>query len=103
SVSAEVLAQWREERESFFKFHPFPWDWQTTREYIRLCEESREQWLDQGYGSGWLREKKSALAVANALRHFDRERYVLDAFVVMPNHVHAMVKPLRHYELPEIL
>ena len=32
--------------------------------------------------------------MAAALRHFDRTRYDLGAFVVMPNHVHALVRPL---------
>ncbi len=103
SVSEEVLTQWREERERFLQFHPLPWDWKTTREHIRLCEESREEWLDRGHGSCVLGEPAVAGAVANALRHFDSERYVLDAFVVMPNHVHALVKPLGSHELPEIL
>jgi REP element-mobilizing transposase RayT len=103
SVSAQILGQWREEHARFLKFHPLPWDWKTTREYIRLCEESREQWLDQGHGSCLLRERRGAEVVSEALRHFDGQRYVLDAFVVMPNHVHVLVKPLGEYELPEIL
>ena len=32
--------------------------------------------------------------------YFDGERYVLDAFVVMPNHVHALVKPLARIRSP---
>src|SRR6266550_62103 len=41
--------------------------------------------------------------VAEALRHFDSQRYHLDAFVVMPNHVHALVQPLPGHSLKEIL
>ncbi len=38
-----------------------------------------------------------------SLRHFDSERYMLDDFVVMPNHVHAIVKPVGDHALSEIL
>jgi carbamoylphosphate synthase large subunit/REP element-mobilizing transposase RayT len=103
AVPAAVLAEWREDRDRWVRFHPQPWDWKTTRDYIRLCEESRESWLDQGHGSCVLRETSIATAVADALRHFDSQRYVLDAFVVMPNHVHAIVKPLAGHALSEIL
>ena len=42
--------------------------------------------------------------VASALSIFDGDRYVLDSFVVMPNHVHALlVQPLNGHSLSEIL
>jgi carbamoylphosphate synthase large subunit/REP element-mobilizing transposase RayT len=103
SVPDEVLRQWHDEREQWLRCHPQPWGWKTTRDYIQLCEESREGWLDQGHGSCVLRDTAAATAVAEALRHFDSERYVLDAFVVMPNHVHAIVKPIGEHALSEIL
>ena len=31
--------------------------------------------------------------VADTLRYFDQQRYSLDEFVVMPNHVHTLVMP----------
>ncbi len=103
SVPDKVLQQWHEEREQWLRHHPQPWNWPTTRDYIRLCEENRENWLDQGHGSCLLRENEAAQAVTDTLRHFDSERYVLDAFVVMPNHVHAIVKPLGEHSLSAIL
>ncbi|HEY4757200.1 MAG TPA: carbamoyl-phosphate synthase large subunit, partial [Chthoniobacterales bacterium] len=103
SVAADVLKQWREERAQWLKFHPQPWDWKTSREYVRRFEEEREHWLDQGHGSCLMRDTKAAQITADALRHFDGERYVLDAFVVMPNHVHAVVKPLPGYTISAIL
>ncbi|MDQ6939462.1 MAG: carbamoyl-phosphate synthase large subunit, partial [Verrucomicrobiota bacterium] len=103
SVPGEVLERWREERDQWLRYHAQPWDWQTTRDYIRLCEDSREEWLDQGHGSCLLRDPKIAAIVAEALRHFDSDRYILDSFVVMPNHVHAIVKPLGENTLHEIL
>jgi carbamoylphosphate synthase large subunit/REP element-mobilizing transposase RayT len=103
AVPAEVLAGWREERERWLKFHPQPWDWKTSREFIRLNEENREQWLDQGHGRCLLREPNFAKTVVEALLRFHGERYLLDDFVVMPNHVHLLVKPLGKHTLTEIL
>jgi hypothetical protein len=37
------------------------------------------------------------------LKHFDRQRYHLDEFVVMSNHVHVLVTPLGGYALSDIL
>ncbi len=103
SVPAEVLEQWREETERFVAAHPQPWDWQTARSYLRLCEENREEWLDRGHGSCLLAQPAAAKVVAEALEHFDGERYALDAFVVMPNHVHVLVRPNEGRTLGEIL
>ncbi|MCX6646059.1 MAG: transposase, partial [bacterium] len=44
-----------------------------------------------------------AVVIANALKFFDGDRYHLFAWCVMPNHVHAILKPLGINKLPEIL
>ncbi len=103
AVPETVLAEWRDERERWLKFHPRPWDWKTSREYLRLFEENREEWLDRGDGSCLLRDASLAGVVQDALLHFHGERYVLDDFVIMPNHVHLLVKPLGDHSLGEIL
>ena len=41
--------------------------------------------------------------VADALRHFHGRQYLLDDWVVMPNHVHAVVRPRPDWNLSEIL
>jgi carbamoyl-phosphate synthase large subunit len=103
AVPASVLGQWREELETWLKFQPEPWDSETAYEYQRRAFEIREEWLDAGHGECLLQRPELAQIVADTLRHFDRERYVLDAFVVMPNHVHVLVKPLPGHDLADIL
>ncbi|HZA38608.1 MAG TPA: carbamoyl-phosphate synthase large subunit, partial [Candidatus Baltobacteraceae bacterium] len=103
AIASDVLAEWREECALWLKHHPQPWDWKTAREYMRKFEEEREQWLDQGHGSCLLRDSRSQEIIANALSHFDRDRYIIDAFVVMPNHVHILLKPLGANSLGVIL
>src|SRR5881296_352517 len=41
--------------------------------------------------------------VVSALRYFDDEPYELTAHVVMNDHLHALVKPLRNNRLQDIL
>jgi predicted solute-binding protein/REP element-mobilizing transposase RayT len=103
AVPAELAKQWREELERWRTFHPEPWDPAVTREYRRRFLQPREDWLDRGHGSCLLRDSKAAEVVAQALRFFEGQRYCLDAFVVMPNHVHVVVKPLIGFHLFDIV
>jgi carbamoylphosphate synthase large subunit/REP element-mobilizing transposase RayT len=103
AIASEVLLAWREERQLWLNHHPQPWSWKIAREYMRKFEEEREEWLDQGHGSCLLRQPRAAEIVAASLRDFDGDRYVLDAFAVMPNHVHALVKALHSHSLSDIL
>ena len=69
------------------------------RDYHRKVE----RYLDRGVGSCWLRRPDIAELVANALRHFDGQRYLLSAWCVMPNHVHAVLWPMPNHLLGDIL
>ena len=51
-----------------------------------------EAWLDLGKGACWLKDERVAAVVVEGLRHFDGTRYRLIAWVVMPNHVHVVLK-----------
>ncbi|MDP3073473.1 MAG: transposase [Opitutaceae bacterium] len=53
-----------------------------------------ERHLDAGAGSCVFAQPENAAMMAAALRHFDGTRYELGAYAVMPNHVHALVRPL---------
>jgi putative transposase len=103
AVPAQLAQQWREELETWRRFHPEPWNGAAVAEYRKRFLQPREDWLDLGHGSCLLRDSGAATIVANALRFFDGKRYHLDAFVVMPNHVHVLVQPLTRFHLSEIV
>ncbi|MBP9890388.1 MAG: FAD-dependent monooxygenase [Planctomycetes bacterium] len=69
----------------------------------KKMSERIEALLDAGHGDAWLRNPKCAEIVANALRHFDGDRYELIAWCVMPNHVHAVLAPRAEHSLEAIL
>ena len=103
SIPATQLAECREELRTWHQHNPPPWNYKTFAEYELRFREGPEKWLDQGHGECLLADPAHRAIVAEALRHFDGERYVLDAFVVMPNHVHVLFKPLDGHVMSEIL
>jgi REP element-mobilizing transposase RayT len=62
-----------------------------------------ERLLDRGHGECWLAASAIAELVQTALLHFDHESYRLHAWVIMPNHVHALLTPAPLQSLPPIL
>ena len=54
-----------------------------------------EGWLDQGMGSCCLKLPDVSRIVADAMHKTDGERCELGCCVIMPNHVHAVVRPLQ--------
>jgi len=66
----------------------------------RLYREQRRffgKWdaaLDAGIGPDWLCNPEVAGLISEAIRHFDRQRYDLSAYCIMPNHVHVVLRPL---------
>jgi len=65
--------------------------------------------LDAGvHGPSWLAELSIAQVVSDALHFLDRSRYDLEAFCIMPNHVHLICKPMSNsseelYSISEIM
>ncbi|MFT5128446.1 MAG: hypothetical protein ACI8W8_002056, partial [Rhodothermales bacterium] len=58
--------------------------------FARLYTRHAEHWSDEGHGSCRMADPASAEIVANALSHFDDQRYELIAYVIIPNHVHRL-------------
>lgn len=92
SLPAAVVGHLTKTRETWLQTHPQPWDDKTAAEYHRRFTLVLEKSLDDGHGSCCLREPAIRKIVSNALHHFDNKRYHLDSYVVMPNHVHVLLK-----------
>lgn len=65
-------------------------------------QEALDRWLDAGRGRCLLRLSAVQDLVLENWLHFEGVRYQLDKFVIMPNHVHLIVKPLPGYSLSRI-
>jgi menaquinone-specific isochorismate synthase len=68
-----------------------------------LFSERVEEYLDAGQGACHLAVPQVAEMVAGALRFFEGQRYRQFAWCVMPNHVHALFRPLPNWPLEKIL
>lgn len=55
-----------------------------------LYDDPIESYLDTGLGDCWLADARVAALVVGALKFFDKERYLLHSWCVMPNHVHVV-------------
>lgn len=102
SLPRVLLERLSEEQHLWLKAHPEPWDERMQKEYHMRFTVSIENWLDRGKGSCLLRDQGNSRIVADALHYFDRKRYALDPFVIMPNHVHVIVQPGK-YRMEQVI
>jgi type I restriction enzyme R subunit len=103
SWPTEKLREWQHEKDAWLSQHPEPRDEATTLEYHERFTQRIEDWLDEGHGECILRQPKLRRIVADALLFFDGQRYELDDWVVMPNHVHVLFRPLHGHRLPDMI
>ena len=106
SLPLAVLEFWRKERDALLRCAAQRGGDLSDIEAGRLAElfETRiDRHLDKGHGECVLRDPAIAAIVAGALEHFDGQRYRLCAWCVMPNHVHAIVRPEAGRDLSKVL
>ena len=103
SIPQEQLHALKRWRAFWEKEHPEP---RTEADWQRLAGEisrKTEAWMDEGYGECVFRDRELANEMSKSLLHFQDQRCVTSCFTVMPNHVHAVMRPLGAFELEEIL
>jgi REP element-mobilizing transposase RayT len=103
SLPLTKIREWQRQREIFFKHHPEPWSDDVFKEYRSQFTDEIEEWLDRGIGECHLKRPEIREIVSSALLHFDGERYELDCYVIMPNHVHLLLRPLEPCKLSDIV
>ena len=72
-------------------------------EIDREFQRQIERYLDRGAGECHLKRPEIAQVVAEALLYFHEQQYLLDEWVIMPNHVHLILWPMPNQTLSEIL
>ena len=89
SLPQAILKKWREaasqEEESKARFR-----------------KRVEHYLDQGYGSCFLEDRRVAKLLEDTLLFHHEKKYRLTAWVIMPNHLHFLATPLEGIELRAI-
>jgi hypothetical protein len=104
SIPEATLRRWRVERAGWLRRHkidPQAEDWRqqlaalprpARREYHEHFTQAWMDCLDECHGACVLKRPELSALVADSLLYFDNEQYVVAEFVVMPNHVHALVQ-----------
>jgi type I restriction enzyme R subunit len=103
SLPEPVVRNLNEHRKLWLAAHPKPWTDEERKTHNRLFTLAFEALLDDAHGSCVLREPSMSGVVADTLLHFHGERYAIDRFVVMPNHVHVLFQPLAENKLEDIV
>jgi len=80
-----------------------PLTWHEQEELFRWYSARVDKYLDAGHGDCWLARPEVADLVAGVMKFHAGERFDLDAWVVMPNHAHAVLCPKSDWTLSEIL
>ena len=94
ALSPEQLAELQAHRTAWEQRHPPPHEPAAMEQLDRLITERVQRWLDRGQGSCLVQQPAIAAAVIHALHERDQVDYELAAYLLMPNHVHAIVRPL---------
>jgi radical SAM superfamily enzyme YgiQ (UPF0313 family)/REP element-mobilizing transposase RayT len=103
SIPQSRIKEYEDLREKWEEHHQPPYSDKERERFNDLFSERVNEWLDAGAGSCCLRDAEVSKIAADTLTHFNGERYELDEWVVMPNHVHVLVKPLGDNQLADIL
>ena len=102
SLPQEVLLKFKQQQaeklRALTETNQFARD-ELNREYHRQIE----RYLDLGAGKCHLKNPAIARMVAEAVLHFHEDQYLLDEWVVMPNHLHLILWPKPNHTLSAIL
>ena len=103
SLPQAELTQLKLEKSRFMDEHPKPWSDEIRSSYKERFSVKIETWLDAGYGSCVLARLELRQHVVDALLKFDGERHDLISGVIMPNHVHLLLRLRAGTELSQLL
>lgn len=120
SIPQAVVAEWHDNRDRWFRAHHINPQWLKSdpdrlasafqqiapavrdafeREQSRLLHDE----LDRSHGSCLLRRQFPQEELAKSLMYFDQQRVAVGDWIIMPNHVHAILQPFDGHELEDIV
>ena len=117
SIPRSIIEHWIEDRNAWYRSHGLDGNMDKSKWndiYRSIPEKERRAFerdqiakplreLDRCHGACVFRDKAHAELLKNALLYFDGDRVQCGDFIVMPNHVHWIVMPLKGYALEILL
>jgi len=99
SLPERRIHEIRTDRDRWLRDNPPPHTAEQARALRELWTVRIENMLDAGHGRCELGRADCRSTLETTMRHDDGIAYRLGAFVVMPNHVHALVQMLKGHDL----
>ena len=78
--------------DKFNNEHPKPWSAETANLYRNMVGPRIEELLDKGYGECILKNERERGVLISALDYYSKDKYEIIAYVIMPNHVHLLLR-----------
>jgi REP element-mobilizing transposase RayT len=103
TLPKDVLRQLKAEWQSLVPHPPQSLTWRQETGLFEWYSSRLDKYLDAGYGECWLRRPEIAEIVATALQFHAGVRFENHVWCLMPNHVHAVLRPLGDWSLSQIL
>jgi len=88
---------------NFERQHPKPWDETIIAKYHKIIGPRYERLLDNGYGDCILKGRNCQEIIKNSIFFYNDNKYNIIAFVIMPNHVHILLKLNDDYRLGTVI
>lgn len=76
---------------------------ETSQKAEALRRQKIEKYLDAGYGCCILKNTNIAKIIIDNWQFFNKQRYDLIAYVVMPNYVHVLIKTYPEWKLEKVV
>ncbi|MDE6242885.1 MAG: transposase [Muribaculaceae bacterium] len=103
SLPQERINDLKKDIALFKSLNPEPWTTEIKRRYNNLIGQTEERLLNKGFGSNRLKNPEIRRIVHDTLHYKADIDYQLLAYVIMPNHVHLLIKSIGDKTTPQIL
>ena len=100
SLPAQALKDLKILREEWEREHPPSHAEEQLEDIVRTISIRAEEWLDQGHGSCLLAQQALREPLERVLHGKSTLAFELGAYVIMPNHAHALARPLAPADEP---
>ena len=103
SLPNKVLQIVKDLKEAFMACNPKPWDEKTLQRYHNIVSEKAEHYLSRGYGDCILKNPEVRKILEDAIFFYHGEKFEVNALVIMPNHLHIVLRMLGDNKIEDVL
>ena len=103
SIPQAKIEFWHDQYERWLAANPPPHSPEQVEQAKELTIRKAERFLDRGFGKCVLRNSRCQDSVEHVLRNRDGIDYAQGDFVIMPNHVHVLFRPVGRPDLGTLI